>query len=149
MKIVSTRDKEFKIIPEKKKVIGTMPIKWIEKDIHNVNSTQRSIISMGMSVLFPDILDWLSFWGLCEYKITATAVCDKRDEFDESKGIDICSAKLELKNHLKLAKAYDRLNRVLIETSNVVSRLCMKHALKADAIKQDLKRTYGAGGEED
>ena len=142
MKIVSTRDKKFKIIPETKKVIGTMPMKWIGKDVQGVNSTQRSIISMGMSVLFP-LNDWLPFGCDREDTVTATAVCDERDEFDENKGIDICSAKLELKNHLKLAKAYDRFNRVLIETSNVVSRLCIKHALKADAIKQDLEQYYG------
>ena len=75
--------------------------------------------------------------------IHANAYCDQNDEFDEKRGIEVCSSKLELKNHRKLAKWYDRAARDLQEASLIAQSLCIRHEDKAQAIEDDLVRHYG------
>lgn len=150
MKKVSIRDKSFKVIPEAGKVIGEMPLKWISKDLRRgLKPIYRRIIEFGMDTLYPKYSDlWLDFEDLYgSDTVKATATCDKNDTFDEDKGIDLCSAKLELKNHLKLMNAYDRLYLVLCDAAEHVLSMMGEHYSKAESIRRDIAKTYG--GEKD
>ena len=82
-------------------------------------------------------------WAIEHPKLEAAAYCDERDTFDENVGMDVCAAKLDYKQHMKLAKRYDRAHRLLLETAHIVYGLCMKHYEKAQAIQDDMVKTYG------
>ena len=138
MKKIKIKDKYFKVISEANIVQGSMMEKCIGKDLRK-----------GIKPLNRLIIAWLidNFYYQ-ENFVNATAYCDDEDEFDEKTGIEVCSAKLELKNHMKTAKLYDRIHRVLIETANIVAKLCMFHVDKAKAIEDDLVREYGRSSNE-
>ena len=126
-------DKEFKIIPEAKIVQGVMKEKWVNKDLRTgIKPISRFIIEILAGELDNGYGD-----------VYATAYCDEHDEFDEKIGIDVCSAKLEMKNHLRLAKLYDRMHRALIEASMIVGGWCKMHTHKAKAIEKDLEEYHG------
>lgn len=138
-------NKEFKIIPEAKIVVGAMPKKYIEDDfIHGVKEIQREIITEAAEQL--DICYGEDMWYFDAEENTtvqATAYCDERDEWNEKRGMEVCSSKIDMKNHTRLAKQYSRIYRLLQETSEVVYRLCELHVKKAKAIEDDLVKHYG------
>lgn len=138
MKIINKRNKTFKIIPEANKVIGNMNVKTFSQyaDYASIPFLYRSLITNAIDLSNDDF----------SY-INATALCDERDEFDVNAGLDVCSAKLELKNHLRVARWYDRAHRRLIEAANIAYKLCKKHVDKAQSIEEDLAKTYGRGND--
>ena len=137
-KEVTFRNKFFKIIPEAKRVIGWMVAKDEDnyKDLSGIKDEHRELL---VHAMYP-YCDW--FTGDA---IKSIAVCDDRDTFDEKIGIDVCSAKLEKKNHLKMARKYDQAHRRLVESTQIAYAMCMYHYNKAKAIEEDLERTYGKG----
>ena len=138
MKRVKIKNKEFKVIPEARLVQGEMIEKSFENDLKmGIKNKCKSIIRHGMLVNdqnWPASLDTI---------LHANAYCDEKDEWNEKIGIEVCAAKLDLKNHKKLAKQYGRLYRLLFETIDVVTELIEYHTKKAEAIEDDLVRTYG------
>lgn len=137
MKKKEIKGKKFMIIPEAKIVKGTMMEKTVSKDMKR-----------GYKRLYKNIIQYLAyrFGAIDEFdleEISAIAYCDELDTFDENVGVEVCSAKLELKNHRKLAKLYSRIHKALIKTAIIVDHLCVEHNEKAAAIEDDLVRTYG------
>lgn len=151
MKRVDIGDtKSFKIIPENKSVEGRLFGKWVSHDLkEGIKPIYRFIIDaasdklMLQSVIGDEI--GIDEEGNIFPVIYGTSYCDKDDEFNEKIGIDVCSAKMELKNHRKLVKFYKRLHKVLMETMMIVDDWCIKHQEKADAIDRDLVEYYGRG----
>lgn len=147
MKRIEVKGKEFYIVPEAGVVKGRMPLKWVENDLrHGIKPVYKRIISYGMGLISPSSVLWNFIDNtLCwnDQYVEAVAKCEPDDKFDETTGIGVCAAKMELKNHLKLAKAYDRLHRVLVETAVIVGEYCIKHTEKANAIEDDLVKYYG------
>lgn len=140
MKKINIKNKEFKVIPEAKLVSGVMPEKWIGKDL------KRGIKPIYKSIIF-NVARWSSDYLDNEFPaISANAYCDEKDTFDEEIGIEVCSAKMEWKNHMKLAKLYDRMHKILIETAIIVGAWCVEHEKKAEAIEADLTKFYGRCG---
>jgi len=140
VKKIKYRDKLMIIIPETNLVKGTMRCKWIDKDLRGgYKPIYKIIIDFVMGILYPN----MDIPFNKDQVIEAYAYCDNKDTYDEKVGIEVCSAKLEMKNHIKLAKAYNRLCKVLTETADIAYQLCKKHVDKANAIEEDLARTYG------
>lgn len=131
MKKINIRNKTFKAIPEQKIVYGEMPLKWIDGDMKmGIKDIYKLVIIAAVGEKNADT-------------IKAKAYCDERDEFDERIGTEVCSSKLEYKNHIRLAKAYSRAFRILTEASYIAEKLCRRHFNKANAIEDDLIRHYG------
>ncbi len=143
MKKVNIKNKSFKVIPEAKRVEGSMPLKWVKKDMkRGIKPMYKTLIEACVYGV-NKISEIQYIFGMNSNKISATAYCDDNDKFDENVGIQVCSAKLEYKNHMKMAKAYDKTYKVLQEISNIVYDLCKEHVRKANAIEDDMVRTYG------
>lgn len=137
MKKLKIKDKTYKIIPEARIVCGEMPTKWAEyKDMRRgYKPLYRKIIVSALRILVPQY---------CKYDtMYATAYCDEKDTFDEKTGVEVCAAKLEMKNHKKMARAYYRLHEALDECSRIAYGLCMEHTDKVKAIEEDLVEHYG------
>ena len=124
--------KSFKIIPEAKIVVGRSEGSRI--NLSHIKQSYIDILELAATILHtydgPDVF-------------YATAYCDDVDEFDEDTGVDICTAKLDLKKNRKIAKRYDRIHRLLIEAATIAADLCMKYERKALAIEDDMVRTWG------
>ena len=139
-KEVRHRDKTFKIIPEADRVVGWMQEKN-EITYKDYSGLRRDYIDILMEAMYMG-RDGNYKFNNEEEKIKALATCDPRDTFDEKTGMDICAAKLEWKNHNKMAKKYDSAHRKLIEAAQIAYGLCMKHYNKMKSIEDDLERTY-------
>ena len=141
MKKVRIKDKKFKIIPEAKLVQGEMAEKGYERDLRiGIKPIYKSILRH--AALYDVTFRRKNYLNMPE-EIHANAYCDENDTWDEKRGIEVCSAKLELKNHRKLAKMYDRVSRDLQEAALIAQSFCFHHEDKAQAIEDDLCRTYG------
>lgn len=151
MKKIFYRNKLFKIIPENNTVEGKATFKDFPEDLKGIKEIYDNIIKSAMINLYPDRYSYViddndnEIVGIAMVvdSVKAKSHCDIKDTFDEHTGINVCSAKIEKKNHLKLAKMYDRLHRTLIETAIIVAQLCIKHTKKAEAIEKDLCDHYG------
>lgn len=145
MKLIKKGDREYKIIPEAKMVIGgdTVPFGVIsDMESHGTQRLYKRIISFVANMLMiPEVFAGQSFYIDCE--ITAKAKCTDGDVFSEKVGMDIVSSKLNWKKHMRLARIYDRVHRVLVECMTIACNLCLYHAHKAEAIEEDLKKYYG------
>lgn len=143
-KKVSLKRKKFTIIPEANRVVGKMvektPLDY--KDYSELSDVTAALID---AALIDNLMSWVTNEGI----IKATAVCDPKDEFDEKIGMDVCSAKLEMKNHKKIARSYIRASEQLREAADRAEDLFNKHFDKMWAIRQDLKEYYGGHYEED
>jgi len=137
-KKVELKRKKFTIIPEANRVVGKM----VEKT--PLDYKDYSELSEVTSIL----INYLMPFVLTEDTIKATAVCDPKDSFDEKIGMDVCSAKLEMKNHKKIARSYLRASEQLREAANRAEYLFEKHFDKMWAIRTDLKKYYGGDNEE-
>lgn len=135
MKKVNKDNKEFIVIPEGKRVKGSSYIGWFAKD----NGDGERFINK--AVIASIIYRISDFDGLFDF--SATSYCDERDEFNEKTGIEVCSAKMDYKAHMKAAKTYDRVYRVLAECMAIVQKRIEKHLKKAKAIDDDMVRMYG------
>jgi len=139
MKKLNIKNKRFVVVPEKKMVVGRMDRKPVVYGGSNCKPLHRELLKFACNAITWQNFD--VFDGFGEYK--AVAKCDNRDEFNEKVGIDICEEKLEMKKHLRIARVFDRVHRLLVETGMVAYQECVKHVNKANAIKEDLERMYG------
>lgn len=139
MKRVEIKGKKFKIIPEARLVQGEMNEKGIFKDL-KVGAKRKYKNLVREAVDYNKTNNW---FNMEPSKIYANAYCDKNDEFDERRGIEVCAAKLELKNHRKLAKWFSKAANDLLEASLLAQSFCVRHEEKAQAIEDDLCRTFG------
>ena len=134
MKTYNTEDgKSFKIINENRTTYGKAPMRSMMKELRSVLNKKEI-----------DILPSLIFFEAYSPGInTAKATCDENDEFDDRTGMDIVSAKLDMKDHLRMARKYDQTLRVMQSTMRKLEDLCNKHLKKARAIEKDLENHYG------
>ena len=140
MKKKSVRNKDFKIIPEAKLVQGRMQEKKVYQDL-------KAGIKGKYKHLIAEATDYYeaSLWkmGHDYNEITANAYCDEKDEWDEKVGIEVCAAKMEMKNHRKLARMYNRIANDLQEACLIAQSYCVRHEAKAMAIENDLVEYHG------
>ena len=143
MKKVNVRNKEFKVIPEARLVQGKMVEKNIDNDLKaGIKEKYKELIRFASdNYESNNVLDMLLYDKI--RTVVANAYCDEKDEFDEKVGIDVCSEKLELKNHLKLARLYGKIARDLSAAAMIANGFCTKHEAKAMAIENDLVSHYG------
>ena len=143
MKIVTFKDKygctrkEYKVIPENLVVVGYALRKGIFDELVDV-CTEKELDCMPWNIKF-DGLDELHRPTFA----TAKAKCDPRDAWDEKTGIDITSAKLDLKEHERKARKLEKTLVVMNSAMRKMEDLCQKHKQKAKAIKNDLENYYG------
>lgn len=134
MKKIGRKDgKSFKVIEENRTTYGTAP--------------RRKMMDELCSILTEDELDVLpsfivyDFYSYIDNKAQAT--CDDKDEFNEKIGMDVVAAKLDMKDHMRMAKNYDRALRVMNAAMRKLEDMCNKHMKKARAIRRDLEEYYG------
>lgn len=132
MKTITKDLKSFKIIPENKTTYGASFRKSLNDEVTSI-MTDEELEVMPLYILEQDIFG-------CN---TAKATCDDKDEFNEEVGIGIVSAKLDMKNHLWMAKKYERALRDMNSAMRKLEDLCDKHLKKAKAIRKDLINYYG------
>lgn len=139
-KKVKIKNKEFIVIPEAKMIKGKMVEKNYENDLKiGIKPIYKGIIR---SAIILDFFSRKNNINKTEF-VEATAYCGGNDEWDEKRGIEVCSAKMELKNHIRLAKLYNRISRILQEAAVIAQTFCIKHDKKAEAIEDDMVRTFG------
>lgn len=148
MKLIKKGNREYKIIPEAKMVIGEDTAMFGVLDDMARHSTQnflhKRVINMVASMLtIPEACKPDREIVCVDTGITAKAKCTDGDVFSEKVGMDIVSSKLDWKKHMRLARIYDRVHRVLVECMTIACNLCLYHAHKAEAIEEDLKKYYG------
>ena len=143
MKKVNVRNKEFKVIPEARLVQGKMVEKNIDNDLKaGIKEKYKDLIRFASSNYeCNNVFDALLYDRI--RTVVANAYCDEKDEFDEKIGIDVCSEKLELKNHMKLARLYHKIARDLSAAAMIANNFCTKHEAKAISIENDLVSHYG------
>lgn len=145
MKKIKERDKDFIVIPEAKMVKGEMATNYIYRDMQmGIKDEYRDIIASAAIGYGGKLRLIVPFFD----SIKATSRCDERDEYSEKIGVEVCSAKMDYKAHMKAARIYDRVYRRLMETSEIVRRLLERHLKKAQAIEDDMARTYGRSKDE-
>ena len=137
-KIVKSHGKTFKIVPSIKYVEGQMLGKDFLDDLKaGIKYDIKDLVAIAMA----GTKNIKGFFDT--YVVKASAYCDEHDEWDEKIGMDVCAAKMELKNHLKLAKRYHKASDNLVEASHVADDLAIKHETKAMSIEEDLQKYYG------
>ena len=135
IKKVNIKNKDFIVVPEGRIVKGEMAERKVRDDIKmGIKPLYRSLLK-----LVADELDN----GYDFDNIKAVAYCDEDDEFDEKAGIDVCGAKLDLKNHRKLERLYGKVCNTLMEVELIAIHMMEVHKHKAEAIEEDLRKTYG------
>ena len=138
MELIQRGNRTFRVVPEARKVIGKKTTK-----------TNPYVELMRIAKKTDDGLIFNLLWDyFCEKEVTSEAVCDPRDEWDWTKGIDIANAKLDLKDHMWMAKCYSAAYRRLMTLAAKMFNLCKHHMMKAEAIRDDLERTYWRDNEE-
>lgn len=91
-------------------------------------------------------IDWYDNYD-CEYNLMkAKARCNDGDTFDEKIGRSIVDSKLEYKRHMRMARKYDKIYRLLCQTLPYVEERVATHMKKAGAIYKDLNNHYWGGG---
>lgn len=145
MKRVEIGNKSFKVIPEARLIQGEMVEKSIENDLKaGIKEKYKKLIRFaGSNYECAFNIMFINTARVAANAVVANAYCDEKDEFDEKVGIDVCSEKLELKNHLKLARLYRKIARDLSAAAMIANNFCTKHEAKAMAIEEDLVRMYG------
>ena len=133
MRRVTREDgKSFKIIPENKTIYGTM--------------NHRNMLDELTTVLTEEEADFLPSFIIFDTGLltlsNAKAVCEDADDFNEKVGMDVAAAKLDMKEHLRVAKKYDRMLRIMNRMMRKIEDLCNKHLKKAKAIQKDMDRYY-------
>lgn len=137
MKLVVMKDKAgfwrkmFKVIPEHNIVVGESRQTSLFDELANVCTRAELDCIPGSIVLDGEGVNH------------AKTKCDPRDKWDDKTGLDVCSAKLDLKEHLRKAKKLDRLLVVMNAAMRKMEDSCQKHKSKAKAIRKDLEDYYG------
>ena len=142
MKKVSINGREFKVIPEARKVEGRMVENWFDKDM---TAGIKPVYKFMIKALHGRVMG--GFFDLLVDKdiINATSYCDEKDEFNEKRGIEVCASKMDLKQHLKAIKTYNRMSDIFYQCFLIADGLSHKHIEKAQAIEKDLREYYGKG----
>ena len=128
--------KTFKVIPENKVVIGEMIAPAIWSEFFDV-CTDDEIDCLPEFIL----KDPMSNGVISTVK--AVAKCDPKDTWNEKVGIDVASAKLDMKEHKRKVRKCERLLKVLNSLTKKTEEICYKHRAKATAIEEDLRNYYG------
>lgn len=126
--------KNFKVIPENKIVVGEMLTNGLSDEFADI-CTENELDCV------PEFI-----WGegyIDEINIKAIAKCDPKDAWNEKVGIDVASAKLDMKEHKRRVRKCERLLKVLNSLTKKTEEICYKHRAKATAIEEDLKNYYG------
>ena len=138
MRLLKKKCSEFKIIPEARIVIGEK--KYDGEKKRKSGSLPFPTWSLIQDALFEN--QSFDVWSN-EIHVSATAYCDEKDEFDERKGVDICEEKIDMKYHDKLARTYKRAADTLEKAARAAMEISKRHSDTADAIRDDLCKTYG------
>ena len=144
MHIVKFKDKNgrtkksFKVIPENNVVVGKSFQLSLLDELGDF-CTKTEIDFLPSYIVF----DGAEEYGSIRKMNYAKAKCDPRDEWNEKTGIDVCSAKLDLKEHLRKAKKLDKALVIMNSIMRKMEDLCQKHKQKAKAIRKDLEDYYG------
>lgn len=137
IKKVNIKNKDFIVVPEGRIVKGEMAERKVRDDLKmGIKPLYRRLLKL---VAEDEELDN----GYDFDNIKAVAYCDEDDEFDEKAGIDVCGAKLDLKNHRKLERLYRKICDTLMEVELIALHMMEVHKHKAEAIEEDLRKTYG------
>lgn len=146
MKKISSKNKTFKVIPENKTVICEINKRNIfDESLGGIPKDVEYIIETALRILYHG--DWDDCFDDEIGIITAKATCDEHDKYNEEKGMAVAASKAIKKQHLQLARKYDRAHMALMEAANVVRDKCMDHMKKAQAIDDDLVNYYGRARE--
>lgn len=136
MKRVKKHGKDFKVIPEAKLVRGETYKATLLNELDGLPFRhQRAIYGANAKRVFEYLTS--------PDRVYANAYCDDKDNFDENIGMMVCAAKLDKKNHLHLAKECERTYKVLMECAEFLEEKRQRHLEKAQAIEDDMVRTYG------
>ena len=127
--------KYFKIIPENGTVIGKAKKRSLNKETSAIFTDEEWEV-LPYYVIFDSKNDEDCY-------IYSKAICGKEDTFDKQKGMDIAAAKLDLKDHLRMARKYSRALRYMQSAMRKLEDLINKHLKKAYAIRNDLDKYYG------
>lgn len=140
MKKKTIKNKEFIVIPEAKLVKGKMPQKVVFNDLTaGIKKKYKDVIFEAADNYYGDDEFWLRDFDPIEGK----AYCDEKDEWDERIGIEVCAAKMDMKNHRKLARIYNNIAKDLQEAALIAQSYCIRHEDKAQAIEDDLVKYHG------
>lgn len=138
MKKVKIKNRDYKVIPEARLVMGEMDRKSIMEETDDLSGLQTDILDIAMGGYRWRIMD-------DNDTIHANAYCDERDEFDEKIGLDVCTEKLYLKQHKQMLKQYEVVMKRLEVLADWMYSKAQMHAEKIKAIEDDLERMYGRG----
>ena len=143
MKKVTEKNKNFKIIPEANIVKGKTRRKYVCDELHGIKLLHRNVIweALMKEDNSYDTKCFVPYYDSID--LEAYAYCDRKDEFDEQIGLNVCAEKLDYKQHINLARQCARAYRVLMESADYLYKKCQFHLGKAQAIQDDLADTYG------
>lgn len=139
MKRVIIKDREFKVIPEARLVAGSMPKKYMQDEIHEVDFNHLLTLISALSCFRDKEYD--QTFG--EDILYSNAYCNEDDEWDERTGIEVCNSKMDYKQHIRLAQECDKAYRLLTECADWMYKRCAHHMKKAELIDDDMCKTYG------
>lgn len=134
MKVKFAYGKSFKIIPENKIVVGQGEQKGFMEELSDV-CTNKELLYMPVKFVDDDL-------HVEDYNY-AKAKCDPKDTWNEKTGVDIVSAKLDMKEHLRKARRYEKALVTMNSLMRKMEDLLDKHLKKAKAIRKDLEEYYG------
>lgn len=129
--------KRFKVIQENNIVVGEGVQTSVFDELSNY-CTEAELDCMPCNIVF----DAVGIDDTMKFNHAKTK-CDPRDVWDEKTGIDVCSAKLDYKEHMRKVRKLERLLVIMNSAMRKIEDLCQKHQLKAKAIRKDLEDYYG------
>lgn len=128
--------KAYKILPERGVVKCMANKKTVTSELDNLPGALKGIIH------YADCYAGNGCEAYWENMYTTYAKCDKRDEFDMNKGIDLAGEKMDRKNHDFLARRYRRLKNIFVKCALFCSRRASYHEEKVDTIDADIEATF-------
>lgn len=128
--------KAYKILPECGIVKCMADKKMVKSELNNLPSVLKEVIH------YADYYASNGYEAYQEDMYTTSAKCDKRDEFDMNKGIDLAGEKMDRKNHAFLARRYRRLKNIFVKCALFCSRRASYHEEKVDTIDADIEATF-------
>jgi hypothetical protein len=131
-RVTANSIKNFKVIPENKIVVGGMYTGGIWMEFVDT-CTADEINCLPEFIINDSVVS----------KVNAIAKCDPKDTWNEKVGIDVASAKLDMKEHKRRVRKCERLLKVLNSLTKKTEEICYKHRAKATAIEDDLRKYYG------
>ena len=137
MKVIHRGDRVFKVIPDAGVVVGEAQQSSIFDELNDVCTfSEMNCIPINICMDSDEI-------GFTYKYNKAKAKCDPRDKWSEKVGIDIVSAKLDMKEHLRKARKLERTLLTMNSALRKIEDILNKHLKKAKAIRKDLENYYG------